>query len=281
MEDAQRPIIPAAAKPDPASWSDNAITVAWLGHSTCLINFYGVRILTDPVLGNRVGLSFGWLGTAGIKRYVAPALNWRELPKIDLLLLSHAHMDHMDLLTLRRFPKDIQTVSAAETGDLLVSARRHNLTQLRWGQLTTCRTEAGELSIEAFEVKHWGQRWPSEKPRGYNGYILRREGRALLFGGDTALTESFRDIRKRGPFEVALMPIGAYRPWIWNHCSPEQALEMANAAGARYLVPIHHQTFKLSEEPMNEPIERLKSAMANELERLALSQPGETFTLKT
>ena len=135
----------------------------------------------------------------------------------------------------------------------------------------------GRLEIEAVEVKHWGERWPSELVRGYNGYILRREGQAILFGGDTAHTSLFSQLRSRGPFAVALMPIGAYRPWILNHCTPEQALQMANDAGARYLVPIHHQTFRLSEEPMNEPIERFTAALDREPQRLAIRQVGESF----
>jgi L-ascorbate metabolism protein UlaG (beta-lactamase superfamily) len=127
------------------------------------------------------------------------------------------------------------------------------------------------------EVKHWGERWPSELERGYNGYILRREDKAILFAGDTALTPVLADCRSKGPFAAAIMPIGAYRPWIWNHCTPEQAVEMANAANAQYIVPVHHQTFKLSDEPMEEPIERLKVALDHEPERLALKQVGETF----
>ena len=123
----------------------------------------------------------------------------------------------------------------------------------------------------------WGQRWPSEMSRGYNGYVLRREGKAILFAGDTAHTPLFAELRSRGPFEAAIMPIGAYQPWIWNHCSPEQALAMANAARARYLVPVHHQTFRLSEEPMGEPIERLAAALEHEPERLALRKIGESF----
>jgi L-ascorbate metabolism protein UlaG (beta-lactamase superfamily) len=142
---------------------------------------------------------------------------------------------------------------------------------------TTLRCANGDLQVEAFEVKHWGQRWPSEVPRGYNGYLLRREGKVLLFGGDTAHTPLFASLRSRGPFEVAIMPIGSYRPWIMNHCTPEEALDMANAAGAQYLIPVHHQTFCLSEEPMREPIERLEEALQSERERLALRRAGETF----
>src|SRR5439155_7299210 len=99
IADARRPIVPAPVKPEPAKWSDNNLTICWVGHSTVLINFFGVNILTDPALGRHVGISLG-LGTAGPKRYIAPALRLRELPPIDLVLLSHAHMDHMDVPTL-------------------------------------------------------------------------------------------------------------------------------------------------------------------------------------
>jgi L-ascorbate metabolism protein UlaG (beta-lactamase superfamily) len=274
--DAGRVIDPAPVRPEPGRWSDRKITVSWLGHATVLINFFGLRILTDPALGSRVGVSLG-LGTAGPKRYIAPALRFKDLPPIDVVLLSHAHMDHMDLPTLWRFGSSTAAVTARDTRDILASTRFKQLTELAWGEKTTFRTRKGEIEIEAFEVKHWGKRWPSEKPRGYNGYILRREGQAVLFGGDTADTPLFAGLRSRGPFELAVMPIGAYRPWIWNHCTPEQAFQMAAAAGAKFLVPIHHQTFRLSEEPFSEPIERLQEVLKHESERLALRRVGETF----
>lgn len=273
--DARRPILPAPEKPAPRSWPDNAIALAWLGHATVVIHFYGARILTDPALGSRVGVSLG-IGTAGPKRYVAPALTPKELPPIDLVLLSHAHMDHMDLPTLITCKRGTPVITARKTQEVLAGLPLRPQ-ELGWGERTVLRTAAGELEIEAFEVKHWGARWPSEVERGYNGYILRREGKALIFGGDTARTPLFRELRSRGPFEAAIMPIAAYRPWIWNHCTPEEALEMVNAAGARFIVPVHHQTFRLSEEPLNEPIERLEAALADEPERLALRRIGETW----
>lgn len=278
VQEAQRPIAPAPVTPAPRNWSDNEITLCWLGHATVLLNFYGVRILTDPALGSRVGISLG-LGTLGPKRYVAPALKFRDLPPLDLVLLSHAHMDHMDLPTLRQFGARPTTVTASDTADILSGTGLKRVKELRWNDRSTFRFPQGELSVEAVEVKHWGQRWPSDRPRGYNGYVLRREGRAVLFAGDTAKTPLFAGLRPRGPFEVAIMPIGAYRPWIWNHCTPEEAFEMADAAGARYIAPVHHQTFQLSDEPMTEPIERLQNAMASEPARLALRRIGETFVL--
>lgn len=248
-----------------------------MGHATVLINFYGIRILTDPTFGDRVGVSLG-LGTAGPKRFVAPALRLKDLPPIDLVLLSHAHMDHMDLPSLRAFAGKTAIVAARNTTDLLGNIAAKPPTELGWGDDFTLRTVRGELRAEALEVNHWGKRWPNEAvARGYNGYILRREGRALLIGGDTANTPLFGELRSRGPFDAAIMPIGAYDPWIRSHCTPEQAVDMANAAGARFVVPVHHQTFRLSDEPMNEPIERIQEALQGESERLALKQIGETF----
>lgn len=276
VDDTRRTVAPAPERPTPGKWSDDQITIAWLGHATVLINFYGVKVLTDPALASRVGVSLG-IATAGLKRYVAPALTTRQLPSIDVVLLSHAHMDHMDFPSLGRVPGRPVILSAGQTTDLFGRATQDRVLELRWGQKAAIRAPAGELEVQAFEVKHWGQRWPSELARGYNGYVLRREGKALLFGGDTAHTPLFAETRVLAPFEAAIMPIGAYRPWIRNHCTPEEALDMANHAGAKYIIPIHHKTFRLSEEPFEEPIERLVASLSSEPERLALQNIGETF----
>ncbi|MHC1762722.1 MAG: MBL fold metallo-hydrolase [Verrucomicrobiia bacterium] len=278
VRDSQRDILSPAQKPDPASWEDNAITLSWLGHATVLINFYGFRILTDPALCPRVGV---WLrvGTLGPKRYIAPALTVKELPPVDLVLLSHAHMDHMDLATLRHLRATPATVTSRETTEIVRKAGLENIQELDWKQRTTVSSPRGDLEILAFEVKHWGRRWPDDINRGYNGYVLRREGKSLVFGGDTAKTRLFGNIRSEGKHSLAIMPIAAYNPWIWSHCTPEEAVRMANEAGADYIVPVHHETFKLSDEPMTEPMERLQACMASEPERLALRAVGETFTL--
>jgi len=168
-------------------------------------------------------------------------------------------------------------ITAKLTSDLMARAGREHVKELGWNESARASSDKGTLEVRAFEVKHWGQRWPHELERGYNGYVLRREGKALLFGGDTALTDSFSNLRSQGPFEAAIMPIGAYRPWIRNHCTPEQAVEMSDSAGAKYVVPVHHQTFRLSDEPMMEPIERMKTALSHEPERLGIESIGETL----
>jgi L-ascorbate metabolism protein UlaG (beta-lactamase superfamily) len=140
-------------------------------------------------------------------------------------------------------------------------------------------TPHGDVLVHAIEVKHWGARVRRDTWRGYTGWVIEREGARLLIGGDTAVTPLFRDHRRFGPFDAAVMPIGAYNPWINNHCTPEQAVAMADAAGARLIIPVHHQSFRLSNEPFMEPIERIQEALVQERDRLAMSEIGQTIVL--
>jgi L-ascorbate metabolism protein UlaG (beta-lactamase superfamily) len=271
--------LPAAPHtPTPASWSDNAITIAWLGHATVLVNFYGLRIITDPVLFPRIGVDLG-LGSIGPLRLVGCALTPEALPEIDLVLVSHAHFDHLDTPSLAAIPGRPAAVMAASTSDLLPQRYYSSVTELRWNESTTVSTDRGDALVRAIEVKHWGARLQRDTYRGYGGFIVEREGKKLLIGGDTAHSAAFREHRAHGPFEAAVMPIGAYDPWIRNHCTPEQAVAMADAAGARLFVPVHHQSFQLSREPVREPIERAQTALAAERGRLLLNAIGETATI--
>lgn len=266
---------PAPHKPTPASWADNAVTLSWLGHATVLINFYGVRILTDPVLFSRIGVDIG-VGSIGPLRLVQCALTPAEVPDVDLVLVSHAHFDHLDTPSLGAVRGRPAAVMAPATADLLPAEHYSSVTELRWNESTIVKTPHGDVSVRAIEVRHWGARMQRDTHRGYNGFIVEREGRKLLIGGDTASTPLFQDHRRFGPFDAAVMPIGAYDPWIRNHCTPEQAVAMADTAGARLFVPVHHQSFRLSREPFLEPIERAQEALSKEHGRLALSQIGQT-----
>ncbi len=274
-----RKIPPAFAKPDPSTWSDDRITAAWLGHATVLINFFGIKILTDPVLFPRIGIRVPFLFTIGPKRLTAPALEIHELPKIDIILLSHAHFDHIDRRTLRKFDSSVQVITAPHTRDLLRWTRLRKVTELPWRERATMETPAGKIDITACQINHWGARMRNDDYRGYNAYIIERNGRRILYGADTALTGLFQEMRRFGPIDLAIMSIGCYNPWIRAHCTPEQAIRMANDAGARFIMPVHHQTFRLSFEPFREPIERFEASLRNEPERIALRNIGETFVL--
>ena len=280
MAEVGQGVPPAPHTPTPATWSDQGLTLAWLGHATVLINFYGLRILTDPVLFNRIGVDLG-IGSLGPQRLVGCALSPAAVPEVDLVLVSHAHFDHLDTPSLAVVRGRPAAVMAASTSDLLPRRAYSAVHELRWNQATTVTTPRGEVRIRAIEVKHWGARITRDTYRGYTGWVVEREGRRLLIGGDTATTASFRDHRQYGPFDAAVMPIGAYDPWIANHCTPEQAVTMADAAGARLFLPVHHQSFSLSREPVREPIERAEQMLRAEQGRLGWRDIGETVIVPT
>ncbi len=268
--EARRPILPAPRVPAPQKWPDRGLFAAWLGHSTVLLKIDGLTILTDPVLSDRCGISVGPF-TVGLRRLVAPALDHLQLPRIDLILLSHAHMDHFDVPTLRRLErKHTDVVTAAHTADLLRVPRYKAVHELGWDE----QVRIGDLSIRALEVRHWGARMRSDTFRGYNGYLLETDRYRVVFAGDTAATRLFQKAKNHRPVNLAMVPIGAYNPWVSAHCNPEEALQIANDCGAEALLPIHHQTFELSREPYYEPIQRFNEAAR---ERVALQQIGEEW----
>ncbi len=272
-EERRVPVLPAPHKPEPARWSDERLTVAWLGHATVLINFYGTWLLTDPALRHRVGVRVGVL-TLGPRRLVRPALDVKELPALDAVLVSHAHMDHTDLGTLRRLPRATRAVVQEGNGDLV--RRFARVDELKWGEAT----EVNGARVEAVEVNHWGARKLTDKHRGYGGFLVEKRGRSLVFGGDTAYTEAFARLRGRAtPVTLAILPIGAYDPYVYVHANPEQSWRMAREMGAEYILPMHHSTFRLSREPADEPRRRILAAAGDERWRVALTEIGQTWVL--
>ena len=271
----RRPIAPPPARPEPANWPDRGLYAAWLGHATVLLKIDGFTIVTDPVFSERAGLSFGPL-TLGVKRLVEPAVELTRLPKVDLVLLSHAHMDHFDIPSLRKLESHATAVvTARSTTDLLRPQGYARVEEMDWDQ----RTRVGPVELRAFRVNHWGARMRTDNWRGYNAYTIQAGRWRVLFAGDTADTHTFRDVRSSRQFDLAIMPIGAYNPWIRYHCTPEQAWKMGNDAGVEHFLPVHHQTFALSREPYHEPISRFLDAAGSRTERIALRRIGEEFRL--
>src|SRR5258708_16672509 len=133
LVESRRPIAPVFAHPKANTWSDENLTAAWIGHSTVLMNFLGVTILTDPVLFPRIGIRLPFL-TIGPKRLTDPALTFAELPPIDLVLLSHAHFAHIDRCTLKLFPKSTRVMTARPARDLLRGTKFCEVIELDWKQ---------------------------------------------------------------------------------------------------------------------------------------------------
>lgn len=263
------------ARPDPATWPEGGITVAWVGHSTFLINLEGTWILTDPVFSEKIGVSLLGLTTVGLRRFVPPALAIRELPPLDLILLSHAHMDHYDVPSLRKLPRGVPIILARDTTEFMDGLGFTQAQELDWGQTA----EVAGVRIEALPVKHWGRRYPWDRDRGYNGFLLTKHKRSILFGGDTAYTDRLRAATNGRPVDVAMLPIGGYNPYIANHASPEQAWDLLHEVRGRYLIPMHWRTFRMSHERPFEPYERLSAAVNGSASRIALHAIGETWRL--
>jgi L-ascorbate metabolism protein UlaG (beta-lactamase superfamily) len=274
-EDRKRSVQPAPRVPRFSAWSEEGVQAAWIGHSTVLIRVDGFTILTDPVFSTRIGIGIGPF-TLGMKRLVHPAVPLSKMAVPDLILLSHAHMDHLDRPSLRKLEDPGTTIiTAVGTSDLLRVKRYQAVHELRWGE----SRQVGPANVRAFEVKHWGARTRTDLHRGYNGYLIEAGRHRIVFGGDTAYTDLFRKVRSSKPVDLAIMPIGAYDPWIHAHCNPEQALTMANHTGAEFVLPVHHRTFKLSNEPYGEPMERLLLASGSAEERIAVREIGDEFHL--
>jgi L-ascorbate metabolism protein UlaG (beta-lactamase superfamily) len=264
---------PARRKPNLTNWHKHDLAAVWIGHATVLLRVGGMTVLTDPVMSNRIGVGLG-LMTGGPKRLVAAAMTVRQLPPIDLVLVSHAHFDHLDRPTLQRLPKHVPVVTARHTHDLVKDLGFQNVAELRWGE--SLRVSA--LQISAHKVAHWGARTFYDHHRGFNAYVIDGIGgkrRRILYGGDTAYHEGFRDV---GKVDLAIFGIGAYDPYIQAHANPEQAWRMADHVRADFVLPMHHSTFRLSFEPTDEPLERLLAAAGRDEQRVVVREIGETWT---
>lgn len=273
--------------PKPSTWNSDDIKISWLGHSTFLIKFFDKWILTDPVFFNRIGIYV--LGaTVGPSRLTPPALNINEIPKPDLLLLSHGHMDHTDYKSLEaianKYPDQIDVLTSYLTKDITEDLPWKSLKEIDWKE----RINFKGIDITALEVNHFGWRflWEKDRSRGYhkngrsyNAYLLKYKGKKILFGGDTAITDKL-EILKDENVDIAMMPIGAYQPWIRGHCNPEQALEIAEGINAKHFIPMHCMTFQQGMEPFYEPINWIKNSLPKYNLSLGIDEIGQTFSLK-
>jgi L-ascorbate metabolism protein UlaG (beta-lactamase superfamily) len=261
--------------PNPAAWPDDALTISNLGHATLLMNYLGVRMISDPSLFNRVGLAFDSMFTIGPRRVTAAPLAPAELQNLDVILITHAHMDHLDLPSLKALPKSATVIACAKCSELIAPLGFSDVRELKWGEAT----EVKGLTVRAMAANHWGRRWPPlGEDYGFNSYLLEKNGVRTLLACDSAYTDVFAALASDPP-QLAIFSIGAYDPWIWNHANPEQVWSMFQQTGARYLLPIHWGTFKLSKEPMDEPLARLIRAAGDESNRIVLRQIGGTWQL--
>jgi L-ascorbate metabolism protein UlaG (beta-lactamase superfamily) len=250
---------------------DGPLVAAWLGHATVLLRLGDKWILTDPVFSQRVGIRVGPM-TLGVGRLL-PALDPALLPPLDLILVSHAHFDHLDRPSLRRLVSDKTTLITAASTKRLIPRGFGEVQELGWDR----QLKINGLTIRALRPNHWGARTAWDRHRGYNSYVLETSRHRLLFAGDTAMTDAYTGLGRAG-VDLCIFGIGAYNPWIRMHANPEQVWQMNAQAAGHWLMPIHHSTFKLSDEPMEEPMERMLAAAADQHARIVGRELGQLWT---
>jgi L-ascorbate metabolism protein UlaG (beta-lactamase superfamily) len=241
----------------PVLVSPRELGVTFIGHSSFLVQIGGRKLLIDPVFAERL---------IALRRLRRPGVKIKDLPAIDLVLLSHAHMDHLNRPSLRRIVAHNTKVAGRApiavvpwgVEDLVDDLGFARVVTLEWWQTKSI----GGLEITMTPCKHWGARLFKDTHRGFGGYVIRGGGHTLYHSGDTAYFDGFSKIGSRLKPEVALLPIGAYRPDSYRgvHTCPEEALQAFLDLGARRMIPMHYGTFRLSQEPMEEPVERLMAA---------------------
>ncbi len=240
------------------------LAVTWLGHSTALLEFHGCTALTDPIWGRFASP----VPTPSLRRWVPPPLPLDAIPRLDVVLLSHNHYDHLDAGTVRRLARRFPAAlwcAPLGVGALLRRLGVRQIEECDWGD----RVHSGPAVVGCTPAQHFSARTVQDRNQTlWCGWTIRVGDRAVYFAGDTALHPVFEGIgRDFGPFDVALLPVGAYEPrWFMRamHMNPEDALaafqSLVGPAGQTRLVPIHWGTFKLTDEPMDQPPKRIAAA---------------------
>ena len=247
-------IAPSSPQPPPPSHVDpGQVAVTFIGHSTFLIRTASLVMITDPVFTTHAG-PFGRLGPARVR---PPAIALRDLPRVDLVLLSHNHYDHLQPASLRAL-RGAPVVTTLGVGRYVEGERT---TELDWWE----DTRIGGAIVTAVPAQHFSARTPWDKNTSlWCGFVVEIDGVTIYFAGDTGYTPQFAEIGRRFPgVDVALIPIGAYEPrWFMQpmHMNPDEAVRAHVDIRPRSSVGMHFGTFQLTDEGIDEPIRALERA---------------------
>jgi L-ascorbate metabolism protein UlaG (beta-lactamase superfamily) len=268
------PLSGSVRRPELAQAGELGVT--FIGHSSFLLQMDGKNLLVDPVFATRLIV---------LRRQRRAGVRTADLPPIDVVLVTHAHMDHMNLPTLRRVARATRRLRGESPvivvprgcEDLVEGLGFSEIVAMEWWE----EREVAGLKVTMTPCKHWGARMFRDTHRGFGGYVIRGSGHRVYHSGDTAYFAGFKEIGERLHPDVALLPIGAYYPDAYRgvHTSPEEAVRGFVECGAKWMVPMHFGTFRLGREPMEEPPVRL-TAEAQRLgieSRVRILEEGETM----
>jgi L-ascorbate metabolism protein UlaG (beta-lactamase superfamily) len=265
--------------PPPPPIQEGELAATFVGHATWLLRLGSVTVLTDPVWSERCSpVSF-----AGPRRVRRPGLAFETLPRVDVTLVSHGHYDHLDLPTLTRIAEVHRPPFVTPLGHAPLLARHAvgPVHEMDWWQ--TWQGPRG-LLVTLVPSRHFSARSLFDRNRAlWGGFVLERDGRRIYFAGDSAYGPHFGDIAERlGPFDLALLPIGAYAPrWFMRpvHMDPDEAVCAYADLGSPATLAMHWGTFQLTDEPIDEPVRRLGQACAAAgiaVDRFRVLEHGET-----
>ncbi|ATE65583.1 MBL fold metallo-hydrolase [Rhizorhabdus dicambivorans] len=275
-------VIPVRQTRPPARVDGGAMRVTWIGHATVLVQTQGLNILTDPIWSDVAG---PW-NRVGPRRVRAPGVRFEDLPKIDLVLVSHNHYDHMDLPTLARlWARDRPLIVTSLGNDTILESRGISAEARDWDGVVSVRPG---VSVIVERVHHWGSRWIEDRNRAlWSGFTVTLPGGNIFFAGDAGWGDGSwpRLAARHGPFRLAILPIGAYHPreiFGSNHIDPAQAVTVFKVLGAGHALGIHWGTFRLTEEAADRPPAEL-AARRREAgiapDRFISTAPGQALTI--
>ncbi len=267
-------------------WQELAPTqtnyAVWIGHATYLINNGDINILTDPIFSKRASP----VGFAGPKRMIPPAMTLNDLPKIDAVVVSHNHYDHLDIWSLKKlFKLNSETIFLVPTGDKkrLVKAGIRNVVEMNWWDIF----RVSNTEFHFTPVQHWSKRGLFDRNKSlWGGWFIKSNDLSLYHAGDTGYSSDFKTTYERlGAPDYSFIPIGAYDPrWFMkdSHVNPEEAVQIALDLKTPHSFGMHWGTFTLTDEPVLEPPARLKEALEKqnlESDFFISPKPGEILQL--
>jgi len=265
----------------PLILKNNKSKLVFVNHATFLLQIDGVNVLTDPIWSEQCG-PFGKFGPS---RFHEPGIKFEDLPKIDIVLVSHNHFDHMDLPTLKRLEKIYEPIFLIGLGNsrYLSFIQKKRLIELDWWQSTSILN----LEISMIPAQHWSTRTPFDVNESlWGGFFLRSKNSSIFFAGDSAEGPHFEMVRKSmGEPDIALLPIGAYLPRDFmesSHMGPKEAVEAFKILGAKKAFAMHFGTFPLGKDGPNTASNELSLILKREnlLRSFQVPLPGMSIDLK-